>query len=180
MKNLIYGVIFLLLITSCDQVVFQEPQPRKTKAFTEIPEILQGTYLDHNDDTLHVYKQSFSYFTDEYSSIEKEYLSDSSVLKTYKDMFFFNKRVIINEEIYWLTYILEPVESGKQIDLYTMDPGDVVKLARLQEITSKVKDIENGEGDYYLFAPKKKHYKKIISDTIFTKMITFKKIEPRK
>ena len=84
-------------------------------------------------------------------------------------------RLRLDQEYYWLSYILDPVEPGKQIDLYTMDPDDIVKLAKLQEITSKIEDIES-DGNYYLFAPKKKHYKKIISDTIFTKMTSFRKI----
>lgn len=177
MKKLIYGIIILILVTSCEQVVFQEPQPRKIKPLEEIPEILQGIYLDHNSDSLFIFKQYFTYQADEFLSLEKEYLSDSSILKIYKGKYFYNKRIQINEEYYWLTYMLDPVSPGEQIDLYAMDPGDVVKLAKLQEVTSKIKDIEDGDEDYYLFAPQKKHYKKIISDTIFTKMITFIKIK---
>ena len=72
-----------------------------------------------------------------------------------------------------------PGRSGSGFDLYAMDPDDVVKLAKLQEITSKIRDIEEGDKNYYLFDPKKKDYKKIISDTIFTKMISFYKISGR-
>jgi len=176
MKKLLYILSLVLLITACEQVVFPEPQPRKLKAVSEIPVALQGTYLDHNQDTLFVYEHSFSYFTDETSAIEEEFLSDSSVLKMYKSKYFYNKRVLIGNDHYWLCYILDPVEPGKAFDLYTMDPGDIVKLAKLQEITSKIRDIENGDSDYYLFAPKKKDYKKIITDTIFTKMISFRKL----
>ena len=176
MKKLIYSLTILLLLASCDQVVFPEPQPAKVKALKEIPVILQGTYLDHNDDTLFVYKHSFYYYSEPFSPNNNEYLSDSVVLKSYHKKFFFSRRIRLNQEYYWLSYILDPVEAGKQIDLYTMDPDDIVKLAKLQEITSKIEDIEDNSDNYYLFAPKKKHYKKIISDTIFTKMISFRKI----
>ena len=176
MKKFIYSLAILRVFASCDQVVFPEPQPAKVKALKEIPVILQGTYLNDNDDTLFVYKHSFSYDTEPFSPINNEYLSDSVVLKSYHKKFFFSRRICLNQEYYWLSYILDPVEAGRQIDLYTMDPDDIVKLAKLQKITSKIKDIENGDGNSYLFAPKKKHYKKIISDTIFTKMISFRKI----
>jgi hypothetical protein len=177
MKKLIYILVLFLLFAACDQVVFPEPQPRKIKALTEFPPNLQGTYLDHNDDTLLVYKQYFSYYADEVSAIKNEYLSDSAVLKYYQKMYFFSRRIMLNNEYYWLTYILNPVVPGEKMDLYAMDPDDIVKLAKLQEITSKISDIENGDSDFYLFAPKKKDFKKIISDTIFTKMISFRKIK---
>ena len=83
---------------------------------------------------------------------------------------------MVMEERFWLSYIIYLRDGGSGFDLYAMDPDDIVKLARLQEISSKIRDIEDGEQKYYLFDPKKKDYKKIISDTIFTKMISFKKI----
>jgi hypothetical protein len=68
------------------------------------------------------------------------------------------------------------LDNGKTLKLFGMDSENIVKLAKLQEITSKVEDIED-EGTYYLFNPKKKDYKKIINDTIFSEMFVFKKIE---
>ena len=175
MKKPIYILLLLCLFASCDQVIFPVPQPDKVKALKEIPAILQGTYLDHNDDSLFVYERSFSYYGGEVSAIKNEHLSDSAVLKYYHKKYFFSRRIKLNGDYYWLTYILDPDETGKKMDLYTMDPDDIVKLAKLQEITSKLQDIENGESDFYLFAPGKRDYKKIISDTIFTRMISFRK-----
>ena len=176
MKKLIYILSLIFLLASCDQVVFPEPQPRKVKALKEIPALLQGTYLDHNDDSLYVNENSFSFSESGLVSAWDECLSDSAVLKSYKQKYFFSQRIRLNDEYYWLTYILDPVDSGKRIDLYAMDPGDVVKLAKLQEITSKIRDIEDSDNEYYLFAPKKRDYKTIISDSIFTRMTSYRKI----
>jgi len=175
MKKLIYSFGFLLLLVSCDQVIFPEPQPRKAKVLKEVPASLQGTFLDQDGDSLFVYKNSFSYYSDEFNTLQNVYLSDSAVLKEYRDRYFYNTRILLNQEYYWLCYILHPLTDGSGFDLYAMDPDDIVKLAKLQEITSKVRDIEE-ETSYYLFAPKKKDYKKIISDTLFSKMISFKKV----
>lgn len=175
MKQLIYSLALLLLMASCDQVIFPEPQPKKVKSLKEIPGELRGVFLDHNGDTLFVYAHSFTYRSDDFVDMKNVYLSDSAVLKKYQERYFFNTMIWVDEESYWLTYMLETHDQGDEIDLYTMDPGDIVKLAKLQEITSKVKDIE-GEPAYYLFDPKKKDYKKIIADTIFTKMIGFKRV----
>ena len=175
MKRSIYTLALVFLLASCDQVIFPEPQPKKVKALKEIPVELRGVFLDHNGDSLFVYANFFTYRNDDFVDMKNVYLSDSAVLKKYQKRYFFNIMEWVGEEPYWLTYILEIHDKGNVIDVYTMDPGDIVKLAKLQEITSKVKDIE-GEPEYYLFDPKKKDYKKIIADTIFTKMIGFKRV----
>ncbi len=175
MKQIIYSLVIILLLTSCDQVIFPESQPKKVKALKEIPGELQGVFLDDDGDSLFVYKHFFSYRSDEFVTLKNVYLSDSAVLKKYQKRYFFNIIEWIDEEAYWLTYMLETHDQGNEIDVYTMDPGDIVKLAKLQEITSKVKDIE-GAMAYYLFDPKKRDYKKIIADTIFTKMINFRRV----
>ncbi len=175
MKRLIYSLALVFLLASCDQVIFPEPQPEKVKPLKEIPGELQGVFLDHNGDSLFVYEHSFSYYTDEFTAMKNVYLSDSAVLKKYQKKYFFNMMIRVDKESYWLTYILETHDQGNEMDVYTMDPGDIVKLAKLQEITSKIKDIEE-EPAYYLFDPKKRDYKKIIADTIFTKVIGFRKI----
>ena len=177
MKRTTFILIAVLLLASCDQVIFTEPQPARSKALKSIPEQLQGKWLDHNGDTLTVFTSSFIYHSEDYSIEEPEYLSDSAVLKAYKGNYFYSRKVKIDGMDYWFTYILDPDEEFVGMDLYVMDPGDIVKLAKLQEITSKIKDIEEGETNYYLFAPKRRHYKKIMADTIFTNMVSFRKIK---
>ena len=177
MKKLVLLLITVILLSSCDQVIFTEPQPARVKAMTQIPETLQGVWLDDSNDTLYVGTKSFRYPSEDFSITEPEFLSDTSVLKEYKGRYFLNRTIRLDEGNFWLSYMIDPVEPGKKMDLYTMDPDDVVKLAKLQEITSKIRDIEEGETSYYLFSPKKKHYKKIISDTIFSKMISFRKLK---
>lgn len=165
-----------MLLVSCDQVIFPEPQPPRTNAFIEIPHELQGIWLDQNNDTLLVNQHSFFYRSEDFPITDPKYLSDSAVMKNYKGKYFYNRLIRIDDNDYWLVYIIDLSDSGETMVLSAMDPGDIVRLARLQEITSKLRDIETEEAEYYLFAPKRKHYKKIISDTIFSEMISFMKI----
>lgn len=178
MRSFIVLIVLALMLAGCDQVIFPEPQPKKEKPLTSIPLPLQGTFLDENGDSLYVYEDHFSYMNDDLVNFEDIYLSDSAVLKSYIGHYFLNIKIFIGDETYWLTYIIEPLPEDQGIDLYSMDPDDVVRLAKLQEVTSKVRDIEKGDQAYYLFDPKRRHYKKIISDTIFSKMISFERISP--
>jgi hypothetical protein len=88
MKRFLPIIVFLILLTSCDQVIFPEPQPQKVKPLKEIPTILQGIYLDEDGDTLYIHQHSFAYNSDEFHSPDKMHLSDSSVLKEYYDHYF--------------------------------------------------------------------------------------------
>lgn len=176
MKRYLYLFFLSVLLVSCDQVIFPEPQPPRTDKCVAIPHDLLGIWLDQNNDTLHVFKDHFNYNSEEFRIAGSEYLSDSAVMKIYKGKYFYSRRIMINGEQFWLTYILYANIHEGEMGLYAMDPDNVVNLARLQEITSKVRDIETEEAEYYLFAPKRKHYKKIISDTIFSEMISFRKI----
>lgn len=176
MKHYIYLLVLMVVFAGCDQVVFDDAQPPRSKALTDIPLNLRGVWLDQDNDTLHVFKSYFRYTSESFSTADPVFLSDSAVLKSYQGKYFFSRIIKLQDGQYWLSYILDPVEPGKHLDLYFMDPDNVVKLAKLQEITSKLRDIEVGETKYYLFSPKRKHYKKIISDTIFSKMISFRRV----
>jgi hypothetical protein len=176
MKRCLTIIWIFLLLASCDQVIFPEPQPKKVKPLAEIPPVLQGTYLDQDGDSLFVYSNHFAFTWDDQADLEEYYLSDENVLKAYHDHYFYNTVIDLDSGRFWLTYIISPRSDNSGFDILAMDPDDIVKLAMLQEITSKEKDIEDGDKAYYLFDPRRRHYKKIISDSVFTKMISFRKI----
>ena len=176
MKKTLILLSLLLLLASCEEVVYPEPQPPRVRALKEIPDQLQGVYLDESLDTLVIGRHSFIYHLEPLFDVEEEFLSDSNVLKSYKGKYFYSKRIMVEEKTYWLTYLLDQDGSTGNIDAYTMSAEDVVKMAMLQEITSKVADLGPDNDKYYLFAPKKRHYKKIIRDSVFSKLATFSKI----
>jgi len=177
MKRLCFFALLALLLASCDQVIFPEPQPPRVDPLSEFPAGLRGVFLDEDGDTLTVGTRSFSYDNDGIAGMQGVHLSDSAVIKAYNDRYFFNTRIVLGGTDYWLTYIIRTYNGGANLDVYAMNPDEVVNLAKLQEITSKVRDIEDDGSTYYLFDPKRKHYKKIISDTVFSKMISFRRIQ---
>ena len=144
MKRCLILLGILLLIASCDEVIFPEPQPPKVEPLINMPEVLQGTWIDHNGDTLYIRANSYSYFQD-LASFKDVFLSDTSVMKFYKDRYFYSTPIYVKDERYWVSYMIAVKEDGSGFDLLGMDPDDIVKLAMLQEITSKIEDIEDGD-----------------------------------
>ena len=177
MKRCLLILVILIVFAACDQVIFPEPQPPKAKLLTEIPQLLQGIYIDLNGDSLIIYRDHYTYTSDDLFTMGDVYLSDTNVLKVFKEHYYYNTVVNLDSGRFWLTYMISLQDNNKGFDLLTMDPDDIVKLAKLQNITSKVMDIKEGESEYYLFDPKRKHYKKIISDSVFTKIGSFRRIK---
>jgi len=177
MRNTCFFIALLLFLASCDQVIFTEPQPTGVRPLDEIPAQFRGVYTDTDHDTLRVYDNSFLYTGNGLSGNQPVYLSDSAVIKEYRDRYFLNIRLQAGEDSYWLTYLLQSSFEGRRLEVYAMDPDNIVNLARLQEITSKIRDVSMGEHQYHLFSPRKRDYKKIIGDSIFSRMIRFDKTE---
>ncbi len=69
MKNLVPFFIFLIVF-SCKEISFKEPQPKGKKSLREVPERLLGTYLleeegQSSKDTLVVTRQGYLLVSDQ-------------------------------------------------------------------------------------------------------------------
>lgn len=176
MKHILLILFLALLAVSCKQVVYPEPQPPRVKALDVFPEELRGAYLDNDLDTLLVKDRSYIYNSANWTFSGEELLSDSTVLKSFRGKYFYNRGFTVEGEVYWVCYVIDPVGNAGQLDVYTMSADDMVKMAMLQEITPKVSDLDLDGDELYLFSPKKRHYKKIFRDTVLTKFVTFTRI----
>src|SRR5678809_1110778 len=87
-----------LILFSCKEVTFPEPQPKGVESLTEIPAQLRGSYVaadptEDKKDTLII--ESWGYhFRDSRDKdwLGKGVISDSLVIRFYKDYYFVNFR----------------------------------------------------------------------------------------
>ncbi len=106
--------IFLVLL-SCTEITYKEPQPIGRKNLLEMPASLRGRYLIEEEtgdrkDTLYI---SETGYRTQGGAIDEGTLGDSLVLKKYKGYYFLN----INQKPEWALRVIKQQKNG---DLFFM------------------------------------------------------------
>ncbi len=166
-------VALILLLTSCKEISFREPQPKGKRALKEIPAELRGEYLlvdeDNNKDTLIVTATGYLIRSDSTGGI----LGDSLVLKKFKGYYFFND----NEDPEWLLWVVK-LENNGDLSYLFMDPGDKTFNQYLLELNEVIK-IDSSEVDgekLYQIDPSPRELYSLMRKGFFRKSLTIKKI----
>ncbi len=173
MKAIVFIIIWSLLLISCREVSFPEPQPARITALKEIPLSLQGSYLSYDEksgeesDTLII--ESWGYhFKDHQDSdwLGRGHLSDSLVVKFYENFYFVNFR----SGDQWVLRLLQKKPSGG-LRFLSIDIQNEAKrkdiLARLGG-TLKIVELQRGEDIFYQISPTPKQLMQLIREGFFT------------
>ena len=88
---------FIVLISSCVEVRFEQPQPAGIKAEKIFPADLQGTYIDENNDTLFINTVTYRFGNGKTILGGGGELSENLILKKYNKYYFLNEKKIFTE-----------------------------------------------------------------------------------
>jgi hypothetical protein len=161
-----------LLLTSCKEISFKEPQPAGVSSLKEIPSELQGKYLARDKstgekfDTLII--ESWGYRIkdkDDKDWLGKGTISDSLVIKFYQDYYFVNFRVS-NQ---WVLRLVKKKPSG--IEFLSIDIQDDSQRKTMVKKLSKrfgLKEIEKGGDTYYQINPTPTQLIQLIKEGYFS------------
>jgi hypothetical protein len=173
MKTAVAAFAWLLLIASCREISFKEPQPAGVAALKEIPKSIQGQYLSYDQktgeksDTIII--ESWGYhFKD---SMDKDWLgrgvlSDTLVIKFYNDYYFVNFKVVDQ----WVLRLVNQKPSGA-IEFLSIDIQDEEqRKSILKKLSRKLKVIEKDiNGDlFYQIDPNPDQLIELIKEGFFT------------
>lgn len=125
MRNIFFSFFFMLLFSSCSNVVFVSPQPENIKPLTKIPEKLHGSFLIGND-----------IFIVSDSTIANNNLSSKNIVVKQKGNYFY---VNILEELGYELYVFKVTQflNYENIEMYYPVINDNVNLF---EITNQIDD----------------------------------------
>lgn len=172
MKPLSLIFVWALLLCSCKEVSFREPQPSGVIPLLEIPKALQGNYIgmdERGDDTDTLIVESWGYHlrdTDDKDWLGKGTLSDSLVIKYYQNYYFVNFR----SGDQWVLRLVKQKPNGAIEFLSIPVSDDAKRKDILRKLSRKigVKEIEK-EGDmYYQINPTKEQLMDLIKDGFFS------------
>lgn len=185
MKNVVI-ISFLFLAIGCKEIAFREPQPKDRKNLTSVPRSLQGKYVAQKEDgelakdTIIIHSRGYRlgyYNQDErvkhQNNLEDGLLSDSLVLRTYKNYYFVN---FLNRPE-WLLRVLQRQKNGDIIYMAPEQEGVdfkdyVVKLSSEIEIDST--DVDGKR--IYLINPNPRQLVDLVEKGYFSRTV-LKKIE---
>ncbi|HNP94728.1 MAG TPA: hypothetical protein PKJ63_03840 [Cyclobacteriaceae bacterium] len=165
--------LWLLLLASCKEISFKEPQPAGVPALTEIPANLQGHYLSYDEitgeesDTLII--ESWGYhFKDKEDKdwLGSGHLSDSLVVKFYQNYYFIN----FKSGDQWVLRLVRQKPYGG-IEFLSIDIQDDAKRKEmLRKISRKldVKEIHRDEDTFYQIRPTAAQLMQLIKEGYFT------------
>ncbi len=162
-----------LLLASCKEVSFKPPQPIGIKSLDEIPATLQGHYLSYDEitgeksDTLIIESWGY-YFKDKKDDdwLGGGHLSDSLVVKSYKDYYFAN----FKSGDQWVLRLIHQKSFGG-IEFLSINIQDDTKRKDILKKISKemtIKEIHRGEDTFYQIDPTPTQLMKLIDKGFFT------------
>ena len=167
------GILFWsVMLLSCKEVSFKEPQPIGVAPLKEIPKKLQGYYQANDEktgehsDTLIV--ESWGYrFTDKNDKdwLGRGVLSDSLVVKYYGDYYFVNFR----SGDQWVLRLVRQKPSGS-IEFLSIDIQDDSKRKDILKKLNRygLKEVKRNEDTFYQINPTAEQLLSLIKQGYFT------------
>ena len=173
MKIFFSLIFWSLLLYSCKEVSFREPQPVGVPVLKEVPATLQGQYFSYDQstgekaDTLII--ESWGYHfkdKDDKDWLGRGVLSDSLVLKFYQDYYFVN----FKSGDQWVLRLIKQKPSGS-VEFLSIDIQDDSKRKEmLRKISKKVKltEVKKKDDTFYQINPTPAQLMDLIKAGYFT------------
>lgn len=171
MRKLGLVITWTLLLYSCKEVSFREPQPAGVDPLTEVPKTLHGNYVaieekGRDSDTLVI--ESWGYhFRDSKDKdwLGKGVISDTLVIKTYQNYYFVNFRV--GDQ--WVLRLIRQ-KSGGIIEFMSIPVSDDAKRKDILKTLSKrfpVREIQKKDDTFYQINPTREQLMQLIKEGFF-------------
>lgn len=173
MRILFLAFIWALLLYSCKEVTFKEPQPAGIQALKEVPRNLQGTYQTFEQtsgdfsDTLVI--ESWGYHMKDKNDkdwLNRGALSDTLVVKFYENYYFIN----FKSGDQWVLRLMKQEPNGSLNFLSIDIQDDTKRKTMLKKISKKlkVKEFQRKDDTFYQINPTPAQLMMLIKEGYFT------------
>lgn len=190
-RYLFFCIAALMILTSCNDFYFKNPQPLHGKELKHIPDELIGTYLEKDNDNnpsenkepLIITRNSYHLKTTDPAvndmKISGTLASGKVVLKRLDDHYVLSQKVKnplnSDRDSVWEVYVLE--YRNDVLTLYNLASEQrEPKVDSVKKITNVKEQNENNE-KYYLINPSNKQFKKLLINNLYKKVGEFKKVK---
>ncbi len=168
------SILILLVLVSCKEITYKEPQPKGKKSIDVMPVTLRGRYLieeetSNQKDTLYINETGYRTGG---GAVDEGILGDSLVLKKYKGYYFFN----VNQKPEWALRVVKQEKNG---DLLFMSMEDKDFNTFLKNLGREIKIDSSYSMDEKLYQidPTPKQLVGLIKKKYFGQVTRIKKID---
>lgn len=174
MRLAILLLFWCLLLYSCREVSYREPQPAGVPSLKEVPQQLLGEYIgidDQGKDTATLIVETWGYhFKDPGGKdwLGRGTISDSMVVKAYANYYFVNFRAVDN---IWVLRVLKQKPSG-DLEFMSINVNDDDKGKHMLQKLGKrfaVKELKANGDTFFQISPTKEQLLQLIKDGFFSK-----------
>jgi hypothetical protein len=172
MKNIGLALFFSIYLFSCKEISFPTPQPAGLPQLKEVPATLLGKYTSEEDnsknDSLIIERWGYRFVDgNDKDWLGKGTLSDSMVIKKYKDYYFVSFRT----QDQWTLRLIKQQSNG-DFTFLKIDVGDDDRRKEiLKKISQKLKVTEfkkNDSDTFYQINPTPDQLMQLIKEGYFT------------
>ena len=173
MRHFLLAFVWSLLVFSCKEVTFKEPQPAGIPVLKEVPTGLQGAYQTFEEisgdfsDTLIIEPWGYHMKSkDDKDWLNRGTLSDTLVLKFYENYYFVN----FKSGDQWVLRLLKLDPNGSLSFLAVDLQDDTKRKTMLKKISKdlKIKEFQHKDDTFYQVDPTPAQLMKLIKDGLFT------------
>jgi hypothetical protein len=172
MNKLVLVCCWSLLLYSCQEISYREPQPAGIPPMKEVPSSLRGRYIgmdDQGNDTDTLIIESWGYHFKDLKDndwLGRGVINDSLVVKFYENHYFVNFR----SGDQWILRLVKQKTSG-DIEFLSINLSDDDKRkAILKKLSKKFKvtEIQRKDETFYQITPTKEQLIQLIKQGYFT------------
>ena len=173
MRYFLLGFVWSLLLFSCKEVTFKEPQPAGVSALKEVPAALRGTYQTYDQtsgdfsDTLIIEEWGYHMKDkDDKDWLGRGTLSDTLVVKFHENYYFVN----FKSGGQWILRLVKPDPDGSIRFLAIDIQDDAKRKDILKKISKKLKisEFKHKDDTYYQINPTALQLISLIKEGYFT------------
>ncbi len=176
------SLIILIVLVSCNNLVFDKPQPVEGRSVTKLAKVFSGTYLSPDNDTLRITENSISISNSQRNVITAELGTDMEA-REYSSGYVINIPDSVNGKRVWVAYIFKIYNDSLRVS-YADYGADKLKRVedQVRNITSyEVIRNEIGEYQRLILKPKNSNqFERVVNGGLFNKTVTFRQENQQK
>jgi len=160
----IISSLLSLLLTSCSEVYFEQPQPPGKTNISAFPHKIHGLYLTpEGDSMLSIYNNHIMYYMDQEKGLRFT-MNDNLIARKYRGDYYIN--INDTENPYWMVFLFTFKKGNLLLKYPDLQDGDLEKFRKIATIR-EANEFHEPLFSGYLLNPSLKELRQLVKEDFF-------------